>query len=165
MAREFLLPGEMPGIVDQTINGVFLTISKSIALQVTGGSLSVTSTGMRVAGAAARELLVQAAAQEWQVATNEIRTEKSVLYHDVTNRKAPYIKFAKTAAQQQGPEFPTLKTPDQFTLMGNENIQRPDIPEKVDGTAKFGIDVVLPGMKYATVKTSPVFGSIVESVD
>ncbi|MFT6779572.1 MAG: isoquinoline 1-oxidoreductase beta subunit [Paraglaciecola sp.] len=107
MAREFLLPGEMPGIVNQTINGVFLTISKSIALQVTGGSLSVTSTGMRVAGAAARELLVQAAAQEWQVATNEIRTEKSVLYHDVTNRKAPYIKFAKTAAQQQGPEFPT----------------------------------------------------------
>jgi isoquinoline 1-oxidoreductase beta subunit len=168
MAREFLLPGEMPGIVNQTINGVFLTISKSIALQVTGGSLSVRSTGergMRVAGAAARELLVQAAAQEWQVATNEIRAEKSVLYHDVTNRKAPYVKFAKTAAQQQGPEFPTLKTPEQFTLMGNENIQRLDIPEKVDGTAKFGIDVVLPGMKYATVKTSPVFGSIVESVD
>jgi isoquinoline 1-oxidoreductase beta subunit len=168
MAREFLLPGEMPGIVNQTINGVFLTISKSIALQVSGGSLSVRSTGergMRVAGAAARELLVQAAAQEWQVATNEIRAEKSILYHDVTHRKAPYIKFAKTAAQQQGPEFPTLKTPEQFTLMGNENIQRLDIPEKVDGTAKFGIDVVLPGMKYATVKTSPVFGSIVESVD
>ena len=70
MAREFLLPGKLPGIVNQTINGVFLTISKSIALQVTGGSFSVRSTGergMRVAGAAARELLVQAAAQEWQV--------------------------------------------------------------------------------------------------
>jgi isoquinoline 1-oxidoreductase beta subunit len=168
MAREFLLPGKMPGIVNQTINGVFLTISKSISLQVTGGSFSVRSTGergMRVAGAAARELLVQAAAQEWQVAATEIRTQKSVLYHDATNRKAPYIEFAKTAAKQQGPEFPTLKTPEQFTLMGNEEIQRLDIPEKVNGTAKFGIDVVLPGMKYATVKTSPVFGSKVESID
>jgi len=168
MAREFLLPGKMPGIVNQTINGVFLTISKSISLQVTGGSFSVRSTGergMRVAGAAARELLVQAAAQEWQVAATEIRTEKSVLYHDATHRKAPYIEFAKTAAKQQGPEFPTLKTPEQFTLMGNEEIQRLDIPEKVNGTAKFGIDVVLPGMKYATVKTSPVFGSTVESID
>jgi isoquinoline 1-oxidoreductase beta subunit len=168
MAREFLLPGKMPGIVNQTINGVFLTISKSIALQVTGGSFSVRSTGergMRVAGAAARDLLVQAAAQEWQVAASDIRTEKSVLYHDATNRKAPYIQFAKTAAEQQGPEFPTLKTPEQFNLMGNEEIQRLDIPEKVDGTATFGMDVVLPGMKYATVKTSPVFGSQVESVD
>ena len=168
MAREFLLPGKMPGIVNQTINGVFLTISKSIALQVTGGSFSVRSTGergMRVAGAAAKDLLIQAAAQEWQVAATEIRAEKSVLYHDATNRKAPYIEFAKTAAEQQGPEFPTLKTPEQFNLMGNEEIQRLDIPEKVDGTATFGIDVVLPGMKYATVKTSPVFGSTVESVD
>jgi isoquinoline 1-oxidoreductase beta subunit len=168
MAREFLLPGKMPGIVNQTINGVFLTISKQIALQVTGGSFSVRSTGergMRVAGAAAKDLLMQAAAQEWQVAATEIRAEKSYLYHDATNRKEPYIKFAKTAAQQQGPEFPTLKTPKQFNLMGNENIQRLDIPEKVDGTAQFGIDVVLPGMKYATVKTSPVFGSTVESVD
>ena len=168
MAREYLLPGEMPGIVNQTINGVFLTISKTIAMQLTGGSLSVRSTGergMRVAGAAAKDLLIQAAAQEWQVAATEIRAEKSVLYHDATNRKAPYIKFAKTAAQQQGPEFPTLKTPEQFTLMGSEEIQRLDIPEKVDGTATFGIDVVLPGMKYATVKTSPVFGSEVESID
>ena len=168
MAREFLLPGKMPGIVNQTINGVFLTISKSIALQVTGGSFSVRSTGergMRVAGAAAKDLLIQAAAQEWQVAATEIRAEKSVFYHDATNRKAPYIEFAKTAAEQQGPEFPTLKTPEQFNLMGNEEIQRLDIPEKVDGTATFGIDVVLPGMKYATVKTSPVFGGTVESVD
>lgn len=168
MAREFILPGKMPNFLNQTINGVFLTISKSIALQVTGGSFSVRSTGergMRVAGAAARELLVQAAAQEWQVAVSEVRAEKSVLYHDASNRKAPYIKFAKIAAQQQGPEFPTLKTPEQFNLMGNEDIQRLDIPEKVDGTAKFGIDVVLPGMKYATVKTSPVFGSNIESID
>lgn len=168
MAREFLLPGKMPGIVNQTINGVFLTISKTIALQVTGGSFSVRSTGvrgMRVAGAAAKELLVQAAAQEWKVDTADIRTENSYLYHDASGRKAPYVEFAEIAASQQGSEFPPLKTPDQFKLMGNNNIKRLDIPEKVDGTAQFGIDVVLPGMKYATVKTSPVFGSQVESFD
>lgn len=168
MAREFLLPGKMPGVINQTINGVFLTISKAIALQVTGGSFSIRSTGergMRVAGAAARDLLVQAAAKEWQVAASEVRAEKSYLYHDASNRKAPFIQFAKTAAEQQGPEFPTLKTPQQFNLMGNEDIQRLDIPAKVDGTAKFGMDVVLPGMKYATVKASPIFGSTVESID
>ncbi|WP_299080575.1 molybdopterin cofactor-binding domain-containing protein [uncultured Paraglaciecola sp.] len=168
MAREFLLPGKMPGVINQTINGVFLTISKSIALQVTGGSYSIRSTGergMRVAGAAARELLIQAAAQQWQVAATEIRAENSHLYHDASNRQAPYIEFAKSAAAQQGSDLPTLKTPDQFKLMGNEAIQRLDIPEKVDGTAQFGIDVVLPDMKYATVKTAPVFGSKLESVD
>jgi isoquinoline 1-oxidoreductase beta subunit len=99
------------------------------------------------------------------VAVSEIRAEKSYLYHDRSNRIAPYIQFAKMAAQQPGPEFPTLKTPEQFNLMGNEDILRLDIPEKVDGRAKFGIDVVLPGMKYATVKTSPVFGCKVETID
>jgi isoquinoline 1-oxidoreductase beta subunit len=168
MAREFLLPGKMPGVINQTINGVFLTISKSISLQVTGGSFSIRSTGergMRVAGAAARELLIQAAAKEWQVSPNEVKAKQSYLYHDATNRKAPYVQFAKVAAEQEGAEFPTLKTPEQFNLMGNEEIQRLDIPGKVDGTAQFGMDVVLPGMKYATVKTSPVFGGKVESID
>ena len=168
MAREFILPGKMPGLINQTINGVFLTISKTIALQVTGGSFSIRSSGergMRVAGAAAKELLIQAAANEWQVAAAEIRAENSYLYHDASNRKAPYIRFAEKAAAEQGAEFPTLKTPDQYTLMGKEHIQRLDIPEKVNGTATFGMDVVLPNMKYATVKTSPVFGSSVTTVD
>jgi isoquinoline 1-oxidoreductase beta subunit len=168
IAREFVLPGKMPGMIHQTINGAFLTISKTIALQVTGGSFSVRSTGvrgMRVAGAAAKELLIEAAAQAWQVKPSQITTKKSYLYHDASGQKAPYIEFADKAAEQQGSDFPKLKTPDQYDLMGKEDIQRLDIPPKVDGTAKFGIDTVLPGMKYATVKMAPVFGATLESYD
>jgi isoquinoline 1-oxidoreductase beta subunit len=168
IAREFVLPGKMPGMIHQTINGAFLTISKTIALQVTGGSFSVRSTGvrgMRVAGAAAKELLIEAAAQAWQVEPSQITTKNSYLYHDASGQKAPYIEFADKAAEQQGSDFPKLKTPDQYDLMGKEDIQRLDIPPKVDGTAKFGIDTILPGMKYATVKMAPVFGATLESYD
>lgn len=168
MAREFILPGKTPGIVNQTLNGVFLTVTRSIGMQVTGGSFSIRSTGvrgMRVAGAAAREILVKAAAQEWQVSESEIRTENSYLYHDASQRKAPYVQFAEYAASQQGSEFPKLKTPDEYKLMGNESVQRKDIPAKVNGTAQFGMDIVLPGMKYATVKAAPVFGSQIETFD
>ena len=168
IAREFVLPGKMPGMIHQTINGAFLTISKTIALQVTGGSFSVRSTGvrgMRVAGAAAKELLIEAAAQAWQVKPSQITTKNSYLYHDASGQKAPYIEFADKAAEQQGSDFPKLKTPDQYDLMGKEDIQRLDIPPKVDGTAKFGIDTILPGMKYATVKMAPVFGATLESYD
>lgn len=168
MAREFILPGKMPGIVNQTINGAFLTISKTIALQVTGGSFSVRSTGvrgMRVAGAAAKELLVEAAAKEWQVDKSQIRAKDSYLYHDASGKKASYVTFAAQAAEQQGSDLPPLKTPDQYQLMGKEEVKRLDIPPKVNGTATFGIDTVLPGMKYATVKTSPVFGATLVSFD
>ena len=62
------------------------------------------------------------------------------------------------------PVKPVLKTPDQYTIMGTD-VQRFDVPPKVDGSARFGIDAVLPGMKYATVKASPVFGNAVKSFD
>jgi isoquinoline 1-oxidoreductase beta subunit len=168
MARDFILPGKVPGIVNNTVDGVFLTITQKLGMQITGGSYSVRSTGvrgMRVAGAAAREMLINAAADKWQVPASEIRTENSYLFHEASNKLEPYINFAAHAATQQGPEFPTLKTPDQFKIMGSETVQRLDTPEKVNGTAKFGIDVVLPGMKYATVKTAPVFGSTLVSMD
>jgi isoquinoline 1-oxidoreductase beta subunit len=168
MAREFILPGKVPGLVNNTVDGVFLTITQKLGMQITGGSYSVRSTGvrgMRVAGAAAREMLINAAAEKWQVSASEIRTENSYLFHEASNKSEPYINFAAQAAAMQGPEFPTLKKPDQFKIMGNEAIQRKDIPEKVNGSAKFGIDVVLPGMKYATVKTAPVFGSTLVSMD
>jgi isoquinoline 1-oxidoreductase beta subunit len=168
IARDFILPGKVPGMVNNTVDGVFLTITQKLGMQVTGGSYSVRSTGvrgMRVAGAAAREMLINAAAAKWQVPASEIRSEKSYLFHDPSKKSEPYINFASVAASKQGPEFPTLKTPAQFNIMGNETVKRFDIPEKVNGTAKFGIDVVLPGMKYATVKTAPVFGSRLLSMD
>ncbi len=167
IVREVALPTQVPGIVEDTLKGTFLKIAQSMSLQITGGSFSVRGTGtwsMRVAGAAARELLIDAAAEQWQVPANEIRVEKSVLYHDKSNRSDQFIAFAKAAAGKQGPSKPKLKTPEQFNIMG-QHVERFDIPSKVDGTAVFGVDVELPGMKYACVKCAPVFGSMVLSID
>ena len=167
VARQFMLPGKAPGIVEDTLKGAFLKVSQAMSLQITGGSFSVRSTGvlgMRTAGAAARQMLIESAADSWGVPVSEIRAENSYLYHDASNRSEPYIAFAEAAATKQGPSHPVLKTPDQFKLMG-QPLARFDIPSKVDGTAIFGVDVDLPGMKYATVKAAPVLGSVIESMD
>ncbi len=167
IVREFALPGKAPGIVEDTLKGVTLKLAQQMGFQITGGSFSVRGTGtwgMRTAGAAARELLINAAAKEWQVPASEIRAENSVLYHDKSNRSDQFIAFAEAAASEQGPTQPKLKTPDQFKIMG-KHVERFDIPAKVDGSAIFGVDVELPGMKYACVKCAPVFGSRVENLD
>jgi isoquinoline 1-oxidoreductase beta subunit len=167
IARQVLLPGKVPGIVEDTLTGVFLQVTKAMSLQTTGGSYSVRATGqlgMRTAGAAAREMLINAAAEAWQVPAAEIRAENSYLHHDATQRSEPFVAFAAAAATGKGPEQPTLKTPDQYKIMG-QSIKRLDIPAKVDGSAVFGVDIDLPGMKYAAVKAAPVFGSTVVSID
>lgn len=167
LARHVVLPGKVPGMVEDTLTGVFLKVSESMSLQITGGSYSVRSTGqlgMRTAGAAAREMLISGAAEEWQVPASEIRAENSYLHHDASMRSEPFAAFAKVAASLKGPEQPTLKTPDQFKIMG-QSVERLDIPSKVDGSALFGTDIDLPGMKYAAVKAAPVFGSTVVSID
>jgi isoquinoline 1-oxidoreductase beta subunit len=167
MARSHLFPGKVPGLVQDTLDGAFLKLTQSLSLQTTGGSFSVRATGtlgMRVAGAAAREMLIGAAARQWGVATTELRAENSHIYHDASGRVEPFIIFAAAAAEKKPPSQPKLKEPSQFKLMGR-NIARIDIPAKVNGTAGFGIDVDLPGMKYATVKAAPVFGSKVVSID
>jgi isoquinoline 1-oxidoreductase beta subunit len=167
VARQFVLPSQAPGIVEDTLKGAFLKISQGMSMQITGGSFSVRSTGvlgMRAAGAAARALLIEAAAEAWGVPASEIRTENSYLHHDKTAKSEAYFKFAEAAASKKGAALPDLKSPDQFKLMGS-SIKRFDIPAKVDGTATFGIDVDIPGMKYATVRAAPVFGSTVVSID
>ncbi|GAA6139078.1 xanthine dehydrogenase family protein molybdopterin-binding subunit [Arenicella sp. 4NH20-0111] len=168
IARDFVYPAQVPGFVDDTIKGAFLEISQIMDLQITGGSYSVRATGvrsMRVAGAAVRELLINAAADVWGVAASEVRTEDSFLFHDGSGKKAAYIEFAQQAAKEKGSNTPTLKSESEFKIMGRRDIQRLDIPAKVTGEAQFGIDVALPGMKVATVRAAPVFGATVESVD
>lgn len=167
IVREFAMPSKAPGIVEDTLKGVFLKIAQTMSLQITGGSFSVRGTGtwsMRTAGAAARELLISAAAEQWQVPMSEVRAEKSYLYHDKSNRKEQFAAFAEAAAGKKGPTSPTLKTPDQFNIMG-KHVERFDVPAKVDGSATFGVDIDLPGMKYACVKCAPVFGATIKSID
>ena len=166
--RFFLLPGARPpGIVEDTIDGAFLTIAKSMKFQTTGGSMSVRGTGehgLRIAGAATRQMLMEATAVKWDVPVSELRTDKSFVFHDRSKRSEPYASFAAEAAEHMPPAHPTLKKPSEYGLMGKP-LPRIDIPSKVDGTAKFGIDAVIPGMKYAVVKAPPVWGSKIAKMD
>ena len=168
LGREYLMGDtKVPGFVQDTLNGGFLRIAKGMSLQITGGSTAVRFTGqggMRIAGAAAREMLVKAASKAWNVPAKELRTEKSYIYHDASGKSAPYSDFAVAAAEYSPPTQPKLKDVKDYTLMGT-SLQRFDIPSKVDGSAEFGIDVDLPGMKYAAVMGPPVHGATVSSVD
>lgn len=158
---------EYSKIMQDTMNGIFNTISKVMNMELTGGSASVRFTGkyvMRIAGAAARSMIKEAAAEEWDVPVSELITEKSVVSHPASSKTAPYSQFAAKAAELKMPVQPVLKKPEEFKIMGTSP-QRNDIPAKVNGTAQFGLDVKLPEMKYATVMASPVFGNKVKSID
>jgi len=134
--------------------------------QVTGGSTSVNGAWMplRQAGATARAMLVAAAAKQWGVDAAQCTTRLGTVYHQASNRSATYGSLAIAAAAQPVPTKVPLKTPDKFTFIGKPR-QRPDIPLKVNGSAQFGIDVRLPGMVYAAIARSPVFGGRVKSFD
>jgi isoquinoline 1-oxidoreductase beta subunit len=168
LARGFMAGNaDIPEMLVDTVNGFFLLATQTMGLQITGGSTSVQHTGelaMRVGGASARAVLLSAAAEKWNVDVDELETEKSHIIHAATSRRAPYSKFAADAATLTQSPTPNLKRRDDFKIMGT-SVPRVDIPAKVDGTASFGIDVVLPGMKYATVMAAPVFGSVVLDID
>ncbi len=158
---------KIPAILVGTVDGVFMQVSNAMHLQITGGSTSIRATGvygMRVAGAAAKEMLVETAAASWGVKTSEITTREGMLIHAASGKQEPYATFAARAGELKPPSVPTLKTPDQFTIMGTSK-PRLDIPAKVDGSAQFGIDVVVDNMKYATINAAPVFGANVEKMD
>lgn len=168
LARGYALGDrEFPSWLLPTVDGFFLQATKMMSLQITGGSTSVRTTGqhaMRVAGAAAKAVLLQAAAAAWKVPVDELRAEKSVVHHDGSGRSGPYAEFAMQAAELDAPVVPRLKNAAEFRIMGTD-VQKFDIPAKVDGSAIFGIDASLPGMKYATVRAAPVFGTVVDTVD
>jgi len=158
---------EFPGWLVDSVDGFFLTVMKAMNMQITGGSTAVPTTGqagMRVAGAATKAVLLQAAANTWDVPVAELIAANSEISHPASDRKSPYAEFAQAATELSQPVNPILKTPEEFTILGTD-VPRVDVPSKVDGSAVFGIDARLPGMKYATVKASPVFGATVKSFD
>jgi len=134
--------------------------------QETGASTSVRVfyEPLRRAGATARTMLVAAAAQTWNVDPASCQARKGVVIHAPTGRKLSYGALAEKAAGLPVPTQVTLKEPKDFKLIGTP-AKRLDTPAKVNGTAQFGIDVRLPGMKIATVAASPVVGGKVVSVD
>lgn len=132
----------------------------------TGGSTSVRSSydTLRKAGAAAREMLIAAAAQQWGVEPSTCRAAQGAVIHTATGRKLAYAQLVERAATLPVPDDPPLKDPKDFRLLG-KRIPRLDTPAKVNGTAQFGIDVRLPGMLYASIERSAVFGGTVKRVD
>ena len=121
---------------------------------------------LQMAGAEARERLLLAAATEWGVPVADLLAKDSVITHAPSRRRTTYGAMAAKAARVQLPDpgSITLKTPDQFTLMGTER-KNLDIPLKVTGEAVYAIDVRLPGMLYAAAKSCPVWGGDVRSYD
>jgi isoquinoline 1-oxidoreductase beta subunit len=134
--------------------------------QATGGSASIRAfwEPLRRAGAVARIMLVAAAAQTWKVDADSCDAKAGTVVHRMTGRTLTYGALANRAATIQMPDSVVLKAPKDFTLIGT-SAKRLDAASKVNGTAKFGIDVRLPGMKIATVAASPVFGGKLGKVD
>lgn len=134
--------------------------------QTTGGSASVRTTWdpMRKAGAAAREMLLSAAALEWGVPKSSCKAEHAAVTHAGTNRKFTYGELANRAATLPVPSDPPLKQAKDYKVVGTR-VARIDTPAKVQGTAEYGIDFRVPGMKYAMLSRCPVIGGRVASFD
>ena len=133
-------------------------------VQGTGGSTSIRTSWKQFAhaGATARAMLVTAAAEMWKVDPATCRTEKGNVIHDETGRRASYGQLAKKAGSLKPPRDVPLKDPKSYKLIGKP-VSRLDTPEKTNGKAVFGIDVMVPGMLTALVARSPVFGGKVKS--
>jgi isoquinoline 1-oxidoreductase subunit beta len=133
-------------------------------MQATGGSATVRGfwEPMRKAGAAAREMLVAAAAAAWKVEPEECRTLKGVVIH--RGRRLSYGSLVARASRLPVPADPKLKDPKDFTILGHD-LKRLDTPPKVSGSAKFGMDVRLPGMLTAVLARPPVPGGKALSFD
>src|SRR5258705_3978950 len=135
-------------------------------IQVTGNSNSIRSfwKPLRTAAASARVMLVQAAAQQWSVEPAGCTTANSEVIHKESGRKLSYGALVDAANTQTPPKDAPLKDPKDFALIGTP-LKRFDTPDKVNGKAVYGIDAILPGMKFATVAACPVFGGKVGKVD
>lgn len=135
-------------------------------VQATGGSTSIRQVWMplRQAGASARVMLIGAAAKRWNVEPSSCHAARGEVIHTDSARKLSYGALADDASKMPVPQNVALKRPEDFKLIGTP-AKRLDTPAKVDGTAVFGIDAKMPGLKVATLAQSPVFGGKLKSVD
>jgi isoquinoline 1-oxidoreductase subunit beta len=144
-------------VMEPRFNGIRLRTSGS-------GSTAGTWKSVRTAAAAAREMLVTAAAQHWQVDASTCESQTGNVVHAPTKRRLSYGSLADAAAKVPVPKEPKLKGKDKFSYLGKP-MKRRDGQAIVTGRAKYGLDTRLPGMLYAVVARSPVIGGTVQSVD
>lgn len=133
---------------------------------VTAGSRGVRMSWQMLlqAGASARERLIVAAAQKWNVAASECAAANSKITHKASGRTLDYAVLAADAAKIKLDKEPAIRTPDQFKLIGT-SVARLDTPHKINGAAKFAIDTRIPGMVYAAIAACPVPGGKLKSCD
>jgi isoquinoline 1-oxidoreductase subunit beta len=159
--------GEIPAALVRGFDYGTYRIARWYGLQVTGGSTAVRGTGvygMSVAGAAAREMLIAAAAQRFGVSVSDCSAQGSRVTHRASGQSATFGELAPAAAKLPVPSRPALKQPDDYTIRRTAR-PRADIPSKVDGRAIYGIDFTVPGMLYAAAEIAPVYGGTLVSVD
>ncbi len=159
--------GYVPAMLGRGVDYGAYKMMEWVGLQVTGGSTAVRGTGewgMRVAGAAAKEMLLAAAARQWSVPAGECVAKGSRIAHAASGRSSAFGELARAAAAERVPTSPALKDPNSFTIR-RTSAARFDIPAKVDGSAKYAIDFSTPGMLYAAVEIAPVQGGKLVSVD
>ena len=139
---------------------------RSSSGQGTGGSSSIMDwwEKLRHVGAGTREMLIQAAAQKWGVPVSECIAKNGEIHHLGSGRRLSYGQLADAATKLSPPDNPTLKSPGQYRFLG-KSIPKLHTPDRVNGTAQYGIDVRRPGMLFAAVRQSPVFGGQLKSYD
>ncbi len=135
-------------------------------IQVTGNSNSIRSfwEKLREAGAATRAMLISAAAAQWQVDAASCSASVGRVTHAASNRTLSFGELADAAGKLPVPDKPELKDPKDFTLIGKP-LKRFDTPNKSDGKTVYGIDAMVPNMKFATLAQCPVLGGKVKHVD
>ncbi|MEL6184233.1 MAG: molybdopterin cofactor-binding domain-containing protein [Myxococcota bacterium] len=156
----------IPAFMYRALDFTFLQLASRMVGQMTGGSTAIRLTGqygMRRAGAAARDMLVQAAAARWEVSPASLSAAQGVITHAESGRRVRFGALASDAARYAPDLKPELKPSARYTIVGQPK-PRLDIPSKVDGSAQFGLDVRVPGMRTAAIRHAPVFGAKVEAV-
>jgi isoquinoline 1-oxidoreductase subunit beta len=138
----------------------------TFGIQVTGNSNSIRAfwKPLRTVGAAARAMLVHAAADQWEVDPASCSAANGTVTHAESGRALTYGDLVDAAGRLPVPLSPPLKDPKDFTLIG-KSLRRLDTPGKTDGSVIYGIDAMLPGMKFATLAHCPVPGGKVKHVD
>ncbi len=140
--------------------------SNKLQIQMTGGSTSLMGWGKyyQNIGATAREMIVSAAANEWDVSPSNLTVDGEYVINTITDKKLSYGELVEKASKLAIPDNPKIKESNDFKIIGKP-IKRWDTPSKINGTAVFGADIQLPEMLYGTIKNTPILGSKIIGID
>jgi isoquinoline 1-oxidoreductase beta subunit len=167
LSHEGMRRDSLPAFLQGSVLAAGNRLAQFMDIQVTGGSSAVSNTGVygvRIAAAAARDMLIAAAADSLKAPLNAFHTESSRVIHRPSGRSFPFGELAAAASRYSPSSRPALKPRSEYTLVGKA-VPRIDIPAKVNGATQYGIDIQVPGMQYAAIKISPIFGGSLISVN